>query len=129
MNALRRSPLPCIRPIVDSNNTVLEQLSVRFGTWDSLDLPWSTITERDRSLNCLNVNVTANTINRALRDNAYIRPICTELEIDWYGGMDKPRQLFSPKVITSRGIYAVNDSNYALRQATAAQTIASQLAA
>ena len=30
-----------------------------------------------------NASITLTTITRALRDNAYLRPVCTALEVEW----------------------------------------------
>ena len=32
---------------------------------------------------CMNASITLTTITRALKDNAYLRPVCTALKVEW----------------------------------------------
>ena len=81
MSVARQPTLPCLRNRAsESERTqISECLGRRFAdtiTTHSLD-------NEEMTLLCMNASITLTIITRALRDNAYLRIVCTALEVEW----------------------------------------------
>ena len=82
MYVARRAPFPCFRSSV--NNTVKDLLSDCLSGYTMTNLRSDENAAGDPDkLWCFTANITTTTLNRAVKDNAYFRPFCTELEIEW----------------------------------------------
>ena len=81
MSVARQPFLPCLR----NRASELEQTQI----WECLGRRFAdTITthsldNEEMTLWCMNASRTLTTITRALRDNAYLRPVCTPFEVEW----------------------------------------------
>ena len=82
MSVARSSPYPCMRrSVTEAERTRISECLGRSWIYTLSESP----KRRDDKnfLWCLNANVSAASITRALRENAYFRPLCTELEVQW----------------------------------------------
>ena len=73
--------LPCFRNRASEleRTQISKCLARRFAdtiTTHSLD-------NEEMTLWCINANITLTTITRALRDNAYLRPVCSAVKVEW----------------------------------------------
>ena len=81
ISVARQPPLPCLRNRASEleRTQISECLDQQFPdtiTTHSLD-------NKEMTLWCTNASITLTTITRALRDNTYLRPVCTALEVEW----------------------------------------------
>ena len=82
MSVARSSPYPCMRRSgTEAERTRISECLGRSWIYTLSEPPQRK--DEENSLWCLNANVSAASITRALRENAYIRPLYTELEVQW----------------------------------------------
>ena len=81
MSVARQVPLPCLRNRACEleRTQISECLGRRFADTITTHL----LDNKKMTLWCMNVSITLTTITRAIRDNAYLRPVCTALKVEW----------------------------------------------
>ena len=81
MSVARQPPLPCRRK--RASELERTQISECLGQRLADKITTHSLDNEEMTLWCINASITLTTITRALRDNAYLRPVCTALEVEW----------------------------------------------
>ena len=86
MSVARQPPLPCYR----NRASALErpQISECLGRRFADTITIQSLDNNEMTLWCMNASITLTTMTRTLRDKAYLRPVCTSLDVEglWWDG-------------------------------------------
>ena len=96
MSVARQPPLLCLRNI--SSELERTQISECLGRRFVDTITTHSLDNEEMTLWCMNASITLTTITRALRDNAYLRPVCTALEVEWLWWDGQKLGHFCPKI-------------------------------
>ena len=81
MSVAGQPPLPCLRN--RASELKRTQISECFGRRFADTITTHSLDNEEMTLWCMNARITLTPITRALKDNAYLRPVCTALEVEW----------------------------------------------